>query len=144
MNTTIKTLLAAGLLALVIGGLVYAFMQKNSNTSVAKLTDMKLTYVLNDEAKKLFNITVSAGSGKQEGYVVVNGKACNTMNSTIQIIKSGETTTKKVINTLNDGRQVIEPATVSTMMACTDQKSEHDDSALTAAISAIANSLQSY
>lgn len=112
--------------------------------SGTKLSEMKLTYVLSEATKNLYGITVTAGSGEREGYVLVHGKACNVMNSTIQIMANGETTTKTVIKTLNDGRQVVEPSTVSTMMTCVDSAPEHDDKALDAAINALANSIQSY
>lgn len=149
MNTTIKVLLVAGIVLLAAAAIAFVLMQKDSTNNVdtageAKLTEMKLSYVLSEETKNLYGVTVAAGTDKQEGYVVVHGKACNVMNSTIQILQKGETTDKTVIKTLSDGRQVVKPMTVSTMMACVDTKPEHDDKALDAAIETLASSIQSY
>ena len=149
MNTTIKVLLVAGAVLLATAAVIFVLRQKDTGTSTdttgqTGLPDMQLSYVLSEETKQLYGITVTAGTDKQKGYVVVHGKACNVMNSTIQIVSKGQTTSKVVIKTLNDGRHVTEPMTVSTMMACVDSAPEHDDKALGAAITAIANSIQSY
>lgn len=148
MNTTMKVLVTVGILAIAAAAIASVLMQKDSTApdmaGEAKLPDMKLSYVLSEETKNLYGVTVAAGTDKQEGYVVVHGKACNVMNSTIQILQKGKTTGKTVIKTLSDGRQVVKPMTVSTMMACVDTKPEHDDKALDAAIEALASSIQSY
>lgn len=112
--------------------------------SEQKLADIQVTYTLSQSDQSLYNIKVA--SSTQDGQaVLVSGKACNTMNSTITILPKDTTTDKKVVKTLQDGRLVLEPVTMSTLMACLDSTSpQTDDQALNKVIDTIALSLQSY
>jgi len=112
--------------------------------SEQKLADIQITYTLSQSDQSLYNIKVV--SSTQDGQaVLVSGKACNTMNSTITLLPKDTITDKKVVKTLQDGRLVLEPVTMSTLMACLDSTSpQTDDQALNKVIDAIALSLQSY
>lgn len=116
----------------------------NNGGSEQKLADIQVTYTLSQSDQNLYNIKVT--SSTQDGQaVLVSGKACNNMNSTITLLPKDTTTDKKVIKTLQDGRLVLEPVTMSTLMACLDSTSpQTDDQALNRVIDAIALSLQSY
>ena len=116
---------------------------KNLNTSQQKLPDLAVTYELSEGSKRMYSIVVS--SSIVDGQVVlVNAKACNTMNSTITILPKGKSTDKKVIKTLKDGRQVLEPMTISTLIACESTTPQTDDMALNRIINSLAASIQSY
>lgn len=108
-----------------------------------RLTELNVTYVLPNDVKTLYGMTVTANTDSGQA-VQVHGKACNTMNSTITILAKGAVTDKKVIKTLNDGRQVLEPMTMSTLMACAETTPQTDDAALNAVINNLAASIQSY
>ena len=118
-------------------------VRNSGASSQQKLADIQVTYELSADSQKLYNISVSA-STKDGQAVLVNAKACNTMNSTISILPKGQATDKKVIKTLNDGRQVLEPMTMSTLMACEPTTPQTDDAALNIVINNLAASLQSY
>lgn len=150
-------LATVALVAIAIGG--YVNMQNKSTisssngtsntkidgtSSTGKLEDIKVTYVVNADAQKLYNISVTTGeqTGSQQS-VRVHGKACNTMNGSIEILPKGKKSDKTVVKTLDDGRQVLEPMVASTMMACMEDTPATDDQALTKEINAIAASLQS-
>lgn len=115
-----------------------------SNTnSEQKLSDINVTYTLSQSDQNLYSIKVS--SSTQDGQaVLVNAKACNTMNSTITILPKDSQTDKKVVKTLNDGRLVLEPMTMSTLMACEPITAQTDDTALNGVINSLADSLQSF
>jgi hypothetical protein len=115
----------------------------STEQSAGKLPDIKVTYVLSEGAQKMYNMVVESNNSEGQA-VIVHGKACNTMNSTISIIAKGTATNKKVVKTLNDGRQVLEPITMSTLMACMDTTPQTDDNALNAVINELAASLESY
>lgn len=116
----------------------------SSKGNEQKLADIQVTYTLSQSDQNLYNIKVT--SSAQDGQaVLVSGKACNNMNSTITLLPKDTSTDKKVIKTLQDGRLVLEPVTMSTLMACLDSTSpQTDDQALNRVIDAIALSLKSY
>ena len=118
-------------------------VRNSGASSQQKLSDIQVTYELSADSQRLYSVQVSASTNDGQA-VLVNGKACNTMNSTISILPKGQTIDKKVIKTLNDGRQVLEPMTMSTLMACELTTPKTDDAALNSVINNIAASLQSY
>lgn len=112
----------------------------NSSNS---LSSLKLTYQINETAKKMYNIMVVPADA--EGQTVqISGKACNNMSGSVVILAKNEAAQTKVLKNLNDGRQVLEPQTISTLMACENVGPEFDDQLLNEEILNIANSLESY
>lgn len=126
-------------------------IESSADTHV--ISDLKLSYQLSTANQKLYNITVLSAAqfsaqnntavDKNSGDVYVTGKACNNMTSTISILAKGSSTDKQVVKTLNDGRIVLQPITMSTLMACMDTTPATDDQALNTVIDTIAQSLQS-
>lgn len=119
-----------------------------NSATTQKLPDLKVTYILSSDVQKLYDIKVSSQLKSAEvpnNAVIVSGKACNNMTGNFVILDANEPTDKPVLKTLNDGRKVLESATVSTMMACiavADPK--FDDTALNKAIDDVGKSLESY
>ena len=123
----------------------------SSDTHV--INDLKLSYQLSPASQKLYNINVLSAAqfaaqnnidiDKDSGDVYVTGKACNNMTGTISVLAKGSSTGKQIVKILHDGRIVLQPVTMSTLMACTDITPATDDQALNAVIDTIAQSLQS-
>jgi heat shock protein HslJ len=116
------------------------------------IADLNVTYQLKSDTQKLYNIQVmsanqAASQNSTEptgtGDVFVSGKACNNMSGTIPLLPAGTSTELKIIKTLKDGRMVLEPQVMSTMMACMGTTPATDDQALTKVFNDIATSLQS-
>jgi hypothetical protein len=116
---------------------------KSNHASSDKLPELSVTYTLTEANKAMYGIEVTSSTNEGQA-VLVHGKACNTMNSIITLLPKGQSTDKKVIKRLNDGRQVLEPMTMSTLMACMDTTPQTDDNALNVVINELAASLQNY
>lgn len=149
-NTVILAVVGVVVVSLV--GLVFMSEQtqapstiivKSNHASSNKLPDLSVSYTLAESNKTMYSMVVSSSITEGQA-VLVQGKACNTMNSTITLLPKGQTTDKKVVKTLTDGRQVLEPMTMSTLMACEPTTPQTDDTALNAVINDLAASLQSY
>lgn len=144
------------ILLLTIMGGVGVFMSKKSNQpastagskaeTVCALPELRVTYQLDPKLQALYNIQVT-GHAKADsaggGIIRVSGKACNNMRGSFMIIGADEQTDRPVIQTLQDGRRVLEAAIASTMMACPDTSDPKlDDAALTKALEAIGASIE--
>lgn len=150
------------LVALVAGGYVVATKKVTSDPLVVvisggvmhTISDLRVTYELSAPLQKLYNIQVMSAveSAKINGTTVdssngdifISGKACNNMSGTIPLVAKGQSTDKTIVKTLNDGRKVLEPLTMSTMMACMDTTPATNDQTLSKVFNDIAASLQSF
>lgn len=125
----------------------------DNKTDTYTIADLKVTYQLDPAIKDLYKIqvlsakeaaSVNGTAATDSGDIFVSGKACNTMSGTIPLLAKGKTTDKKVVKTLTDGRTVLEPQVISTLMACIAVADPAlNDTALTKAFNDIAASLQS-
>lgn len=136
---------------ILVGLVVFASKKTHAPASTAEtvhtLPDLNVTYQLDPELQALYNIQVTSqtkAGGASNDMVQVSGKACNNMRGSFVIIGADEQTDKPVIQTLQDGRRVLEAAIASTMMACPDTSDPKlDDAALTKALQAIGTSIAS-
>lgn len=163
-----KKWLVVAVVALVLGVVIYAGYQNtkekdgalvivsssSSSSNMHTIDDLKLTYQLKASTQKLYDIDVmsavqfAAQNGTtvsgNDGDVFVTGQACNGMSGTIPVLAKGTVTEQRVVKTLNDGRIVLQPQIMSTLMACPPGNPATDDQALNTAINDIATSLQSF
>jgi hypothetical protein len=148
------TIIAVSVLAAVLAIFLYLLVGpnvQNSNeasppadtSSNNSLPSLQLTYEVNASAAELYNIVVSAPETESQ-TVQIAGQACNNMSGSVDILPKGSSTDKQVIKTLDDGRLVLEPVTISTLKACEGGGPELDDQLLNDEILNIAKSLQSY
>ena len=116
------------------------------------IQDLKVTYQLSPSTQELYNIQVmpATQAAKENGLpstdsgdIFVSGKACNNMSGTIPLLVKDSSTDKVVVKTLADGRIVLEPQVISTLMACMETTPATDDQALNKVFNDIAASLQS-
>lgn len=136
------------------GALIIVSSSTNTKSDTHTIDDLRLTYQLRSATQKLYDIKVmsavqfAAENGTtvsgNDGDVFVTGKACNGMSGTIPILAKGTITDKQSLNVLNDGRIVLPPQIMSTLMACPAGNPATDDQALNEAINDVASSLQSF
>jgi hypothetical protein len=146
IGVTVLSVLTAFFLYLLVGPKV-----QNSNeasppadtSSNNSLPSLQLTYEVNASVAELYNIVVSAQESKAQ-IVQIAGQACNNMSGSVDILPKGSSTDKQVIKTLDDGRLVLEPVTISTLKACEGGGPELDDQLLNDEILNVTKSLQSY
>lgn len=149
-----QTIIAATLFAAVLAIFFYLLVGpkvQNSNESSPptetsennSLPSLQLTYEVNASAAELYKIVVIAPESEVQ-IVQISGQACNNLSGSVDILPKGSTTEKQVIKTLDDGRLVLEPITISTLKACEGGGPELNDQLLNDEIVNIAKSLQSY